>query len=314
MKKINVLFLAPNWRVSLIRAFQNSLGFSQFGELLAGADSNPYSPALKILNPNKVIPRFVDPACLEKLLTFCREESIDAIIPLTNRAIEFLNLNRKSFEDQQTKLYINETDTISICHDKQKLSDFFRKTGILTPDPINPEAPQFPLISKPRKGEGGKGCFVINNKQDLEYHKTKFQDSTIQRFIEGDEYTVDWFSDAEGFPLAVIPRKRIEVRAGEVTLSQIEMNPKIIEQVKKAGFILGLKGPCNIQGFKEASGRFLFTDINLRFGSGSVHSINQGADIPHLIYKEIAGEKLEFNPSKVQDGSIMSRFNDGFYF
>ena len=99
-----------------------------------------------------------------------------------------------------------------------------------------------------------------------------------------------------------------------VTLSKIDLNQGIIEQAKKMAEVLGLKGPCNLQGFKESSGRFLFTDINLRFGSGSVHSISQGADIPNLIFKELAGEKLEFNLTSIKDGSVMSRYNDGFFF
>jgi carbamoyl-phosphate synthase large subunit len=314
MKKINLLFLAPNWRVGLIRAFQNSLSSLPLGNKLAGADSNIYSPALKILNTKQIIPRFDDPDCLENLLAFCRQELINAIIPLTNRAIEHLDQNRKSFESLNIQLYINDSEVISICHDKEKLSNFFQQKGIPTPDPFDPLSPKYPLLSKPKKGEGSKGCIFIKDKIDLDYYKTKFPDQILQQFIEGDEYTIDWFSDSSGLPLVIAPRKRIETRAGEVTLSQIDLDKEIIQQAKKMASALGLKGSCNLQGFKESSGRFLFTDVNLRFGSGSVHSISQGADIPNLIFRELAEEKLEFNQASIKDGSVMSRYNDGFYF
>jgi carbamoyl-phosphate synthase large subunit len=314
MKKINLLFLAPNWRVSLIHTFQNALNSFAPGNDIAGADSNIYSPALKTLDTKLNIPRFDHPDCLKSLLTFCREKSINAIIPLTNRAIEYLDKNRKPFTDLSIRLYINNSEIISICHDKEKLSNFFQEKGIPTPSPFDLLSPSFPLISKPKKGEGGKNCFVINDQVDLDYCQAKFPNQILQQFIEGDEYTIDWFSDSSGLPLVVIPRKRIETRAGEVTLSQIDLNQGIIEQAKKMAAVLGLKGPCNLQGFKESSGRFLFTDINLRFGSGSVHSISQGADIPNLIFKELAGEKLEFNLTSIKDGSVMSRYNDGFFF
>lgn len=313
MKKINLLFLAPNWRVSLLRAFQEALSSFPLGNTIAGADSDNYSPALKALDVKLTIPRFDDPDCLESLLSFCREKSINAIIPLTNRAVEYLDQNRKNFTDLSVRLYINDSEIISICHDKEKLSNFLIEKGIPTPDPFVPSSPNFPLISKPRKGEGG-GCVIINDQTDLDYYSSKLSDQVLQRFVKGDEYTIDWFSDKNGLPLVIAPRKRIETRAGEVTLSQIDMDEKIIEQAKKAAKLLGLKGPCNIQGFKEASGRFLFTDINLRFGSGSIHSITKGASIPNLIFKEIAGEKLEFNQNSIKNGSIMSRYNDGFFF
>ncbi len=314
MKKINLLFLAPNWRVGLIRTFQQTLNSFPSGHNIAGADSNIYSPALKILDIKQNIPRFDDPDCLKSLLTFCREKSINAIVPLTNRAIEYLDTNRKPFIDLSIHLYINNSEVISICHDKEKLSNFFQEKGIPKPNPFDPLSPNFPLISKPKKGEGSKGCVVINDQVDLDYYKAKHSNQILQQFVKGDEYTIDWFSDSNGLPLVVTPRKRIETRAGEVTLSQIDMDEEIIEQAKKMAKALGLKGPCNLQGFKESSGRFLFTDVNLRFGSGSVHSISQGADIPNLIFRELAGEKLEFNPALIKDGSIMSRYNDGFFF
>ena len=246
-------------------------------------------------------------------MDFCREKSINAIIPLTNRAVEYLDQNRKSFTDLGIHLYINSSDVISICHDKEKLSSFLQKNGILTPDFFNASSPNFPLISKPRRGEGGS-CFIIKNQVDLDFYRDKLSDQILQRFIEGEEYSIDWFSDMNGLPLVIVPRKRIETRAGEVTLSQIDMDEKIIAQAKNMAGLLGLKGPCNIQGFKESSGKFLFTDINLRFGSGSVHSISQGAKIPNLIFSELIGKKLEFNLNSIHDGSIMSRYNEGFFF
>jgi len=314
MKKINLLFLAPNWRVSLIHTFQDALNSRAPGSSIAGADSNIYSPALRALDTKINIPRFDHPDCLKSLLAFSTEKSISAIVPLTNRAIEYLDKNRKSFTNLGIRLYINNSEVISICHDKEKLSNFFQEKGIPTPSSFNPSSPNFPLISKPKKGEGGKNCFVINDQVDLDYCKAKFPNQLLQQFIKGDEYTIDWFSDSSGTPFVVVPRKRIETKAGEVTLSQIEMDERIIEEAKKMAEVLGLKGPCNLQGIKESSGRFLFTDINLRFGSGSVHSISQGANIPNLIFKELAGEKLEFNPTSIKDGSVMSRYNDGFYF
>ncbi|SVD80087.1 uncharacterized protein METZ01_LOCUS432941, partial [marine metagenome] len=45
MKDIRVLFLAPNWRVSLLRSFKKSMLGKIF---MVGADSDFHSAALKI--------------------------------------------------------------------------------------------------------------------------------------------------------------------------------------------------------------------------------------------------------------------------
>ena len=58
----------------------------------------------------------------------------------------------------------------------------------------------------------------------------------------------------------------------------------------EAGTALFAIGPCNIQGIQDKNGTFFFTDLNLRFGSGSVHTIAAGGNIPLMIYQEMAGQ------------------------
>ena len=41
----------------------------------------------------------------------------------------------------------------------------------------------------------------------------------IQEFLDGQEYTIDIFTDFSGRPLCAVPRERLEVRGGEVAKS-----------------------------------------------------------------------------------------------
>ena len=111
----------------------------------------------------------------------------------------------------------------------------------------------------------------------------------------------------------IVPRERLTIRAGEVMTSRIEMASDIIESAKKVGTLLQLRGPANLQGILEESGNFLFTDVNLRFGSGVVHTIHAGADIPGMILQEIIGESVDKKLNFVTDGSTMSRFHDAIF-
>ena len=110
-----------------------------------------------------------------------------------------------------------------------------------------------------------------------------------------------------------VPRERLAVHAGEVMMSRIELGPDIIESAKKVGTLLQLRGLANLQGILDESGKFLFTDINLRFGSGAVHSIQAGADTPGMIFQELAGGSIENKSNSVTNGSTMSRFHDALY-
>ncbi|MFQ5671708.1 MAG: ATP-grasp domain-containing protein [Nitrospinales bacterium] len=317
MKAINILFLAPNWRVSLVNAFQKTLRDLPCPGKLSGADSDPHSPALQVVDRAHVIPRFESPECLGEILTLCDRETIHAIIPLTNRAVEFLDANRTAFSQRNLHLLINDKAVIETCHDKLKLARFFREAGITSPETVPADSPKqkisLPAFAKQRRGEGGKNRMVLQDERDLEFCAAKFPGHVVQPLIRGMEYSIDWFADRNGTPRVIVPRERLAVRASEVMVSRIRLHPEIIDAARRAGLQLGLRGPATLQGILDEAGRFHFTDVNLRFGSGSIHSIAAGADIPLLIYRELLGEPLPDKADSVQDGAVMTRFSDAFY-
>lgn len=317
MKALNLLLLAPHWRVSLARAFQTTKTRLGGTGKLVGADSDPEAASLKAADVGHTLPPFDDPACINKLTALCREESIHGILPMTNKAIEFLNLHRQGFDRDNLLAYLQDAGTIEICHDKQKLAQFFEAEGI--PSPVTgpwdkfASGDEFPLIAKPKRGEGGKENFLIETQRDLEFYAQKYPDHVLQKFIQGQEYTVDWFSDKTGKSILVVPRQRLTVRGGEVMVSRIAMDPVIIESVRRVGLRLKLRGPANLQGILAGDGRFLFTDINLRFGSGAVHTIGAGGDMAEMIYKDLAGQAARIENPLIQNGNIMTRFHDAFF-
>jgi len=317
MKALNLLLLAPHWRVSLVRAFQSAKTRLGDSGKLVGADSDPFAASLKVTDARYFLPLFEDSSCRKKLIDICNSEAIDAILPMTNKAIEFLNRQRKYFDKDNLLVYLQNSGTIEVCHDKQKLARFFESEGI--PCPVTgsaemfAESGEFPLIAKPKRGEGGKDNFVIETQRDLEFHAQKYPGHVLQKFIPGEEYTVDWFSDKSGKPLLMVPRQRLAVRGGEVMVSRICMDPAIIELVRRVGLRLKLRGPANLQGIRAVDGQFLITDVNLRFGSGAGHTIVAGGDMPEYIYRDLSGEADLIEAPSIQDGSVMTRFHDAFF-
>lgn len=315
MKSINILFLAPHWNVALAKAFAEARDRCGLKGKLAGADSDRYSASLQILKPAHVIPRFEEPGCLKEILGICARDSIHAIIPLSNKAVEFLDENRRPFRQKDVFLFLQEKETIAICHDKRRLGEFLAAAGIPVPATAQPRSlkNKFPLFSKRRRGEGGGNSFIVENQHDLEFYSRRYPDNLFQEFIRGKEYSVDWFSDQKGNPILIVPRERLVVRNGEVWVSRIHKEPGIIEAARTVGERLGLRGPCNLQGILDASGRFSFTDINLRFGSGAVHTAAAGGDIPMMIYKELLDESPESVLAPIREGSVMTRFHDCYF-
>ena len=312
MKDIRILFLAPNWRVSLLRSFKKSTAIKIF---MVGADSDSYSAALNVVDKSYVIPEFSEPKCVEKIQAICAKENIHAILPMTNKAIDFMDKNRAGFDGGDLLLYLADHNRIQTSNDKRRLAEFFTQKNFASPDLIDPKKlfPGFPLIAKDPCGEGGKNCFKIEDQTEFDFYSKKLPNHIFQRFVQGREFSIDWFSNKKGLPVVVVPRERLVARAGEVMVSRIELIPDIIESSKRLGTRLQLRGPANFQGFLEESGEFLFTDVNLRFGSGVLHTIHAGANIPEMMLQELVGESVEMKSNFVMDGSTMSRFHDAIF-
>ena len=312
MKDIRVLFLAPNWRVSLLRSFKKPTAIKIF---IVGADSDSNSAALSVVDKSYVIPKFSEPNCVEKIQAICDKENIHAIFPMTNKAIEFMDKNRAGFDKGDLLLYLADHTLIETCNDKRRLAEFFTKNNFASPDLIDPKKPfpGFSLIAKDSCGEGGKNYFKIEDQLELDFYSKKLPNHIFQQFVQGREFSIDWFSDKKGLPIVIVPRERLVVRAGEVMVSRIEQISDIIESAKRLGNRLQLRGPANFQGFLQESGEFLFTDINLRFGSGVLHTIRAGANIPEMILQELAGKPIETKSYSIMDGSTMTRFHEAIF-
>ena len=115
---------------------------------------------------------------------------------------------------------------------------------------------------------------------------------------------------------AIVPRKRLEVRAGEVSKSQIELNPKIIaagNKVAKALAPRGGLGMINIQCMYTADGDVKFIEINPRFGGGCPLSIYAGYPFPQWAVEMALGRPLSPLPADLGDGLTMLRYDDAVF-
>ena len=64
MTETNILFLAPHWRVSLIKAFQGARARLKMKGRMIGADSDPEAPASCLMDASFTLPPFSESGCL----------------------------------------------------------------------------------------------------------------------------------------------------------------------------------------------------------------------------------------------------------
>lgn len=131
----------------------------------------------------------------------------------------------------------------------------------------------------------------------------------MQEYIKGDEITCDVFTDGNGQVRCVVPRKRIEVRTGEVSKAVIVKDEQIIKEVSRLAQTLNTKYcVLTIQLLRAEDGTICFIEINPRFGGGMPLAIKAGANFPLWLLENIFNTECSADNS-YRDGLIMLRYD-----
>ena len=291
------------------------------------ADANPLSAGLYYCRKGYVIPRGSDPNFIPTILDISKKERVNAILSGPEEEIIPLSKNKGVFLKENILPLVPDYDSVLVCSDKFKTYDFFIENNISTSKTIfinsknndiikQLDELEFPAILKPRFGRGSRDIYIAHNKHELEFYVSKLcknSDYLVQEFIYGIEYTIDIFSDLDGKPLSIVPRKRLGVESGIAVKAQTFYDKKIINYTYKIARKLKLIGPSNIQCILDKKdGTPKFIEINPRFGGGSILSIKADPTIVENLIRIIKGEKPI--PSQVfKEGLIMLRYYSEIY-
>jgi carbamoyl-phosphate synthase large subunit len=231
--------------------------------------------------------------------------------------LKILAKNRQKFAKFGCCVLISRPDVIDICQDKRKTYRFLTDNGFNTPRTISAQTALakkkliFPLFLKPWDGYASRGNAIVRNRRELQAFAKIIPNCIVQEFVDGIEYTCDVFVDFEMNVRCVVPRKRIEVRSGEVSKGQVVKHPEIMAQARlvvetlKAG-----PGLITLQLIANADNRIKFIEINPRFGGGAPLSIKAGANFPKWILQLLAGQKPRIKFDGFKNDLVMLRYDD----
>lgn len=315
-KTTTLLFLNAGRRVELIRSFRAAFEKMGMEGCIVTTDINGLAPALYLGDVHCLLPRARDPGFLGRLCDLCLREHVDLIIPLIDPDLDVLARNREAIQNVGTRLLLSNTRAIEICQDKEKTYDFLKRNGFSTPEVYRnlDEAIQhgFPLFIKPADGSASTNTFQATTLDELRFFAGYVENPLIQEFIDGEEITVDVFSDWSGEPLLAVPRRRLKVRAGEVLVGRIERDPELEQQCMKLAEQLETVGPVNVQVIQSVS-RYYFIEMNPRFGGGYPLSIAAGAPIAEWTIQMALQCPIPRRTVELQDELTMMRFDDSFF-
>lgn len=285
---MNILFLGGGKRVSMARLFKRA-GATK----IVSYEGTTHSP---ISIEGKVIAglRWSDPYVVNDLARVCRDEKIDVIVPFVDGAVAVA-----ARLAQETGIFapVCTPAQAEAMFDKIEASRIFAEAGMPIPQSYSPDSEIAKWIAKPRHGSASKGIEIIDTPDQLCRVLEHAGDFIVQERIDHrDEYTVDCYvSVKSGEPLAIVPRKRIEVSGGEVVRTETVIFPEIVDLTRRVLSATGLRGAVTVQFIHDLdANRCLLMEINPRLGGGAVCSVLAQADIPALILAEAKGETPHF--------------------
>lgn len=313
---MNILISSAGRRVSLVRAFQKELKKLYPQGKVFASDANPQlSGACHVADGFFKVPMVNDPDYPETLIEQCKEHGIKLLIPTIDDELLPLAKNRVLLNENGIQPVVASEALVMQCRDKRKIHQFFEKAGIAAAKEYDKSDYQLPLFIKPLDGSRSIDTYLIEEKKDLtEYH---FQNDKLM-FLEYldhdlyDEYTCDLYFGRDHKLKCIVPRKRLEIRAGEV-IKALTIENALIPYIKdRLGHIEGAVGCLTSQFFKHKSEDKIYgIEINPRFGGGFPLSYLAGANYPEwLIMEYFKDEKISPQFDCWERDLLMIRYDD----
>lgn len=307
---MKILFTGVGRRIELLQAFRNAALVLNKDLKIYGADMAGTAPALAYCDYTRKVVAMKDPGYIQNLLDICEADHIDLLIPTIDTDLLVLSENKEKFEAIGTRVMISAPDKIRICRDKNNTSQFFVDCGLHAPMPVNDWKEYkagYPAFIKPKDGSSSIDAFKVENEEELRTYAAQIEDYIVQPFVSGHEYTIDIFCDWDGNPVSIVPRERLQVRAGEVLKTRIELDQTMIKESKALCSAFKPCGPMTVQLIRDDAGIDWYIEINPRFGGGAPLSMKAGARSAEAILKLMDGE--EAGEYGISDGAIYSRFD-----
>lgn len=312
--KTNILITSVGRRVSLVKAFQHELKCLFHESKLFTADMNPeWSSACRVSDGFFNLPRVTDPMYINALFELCIEYSVGLVVPTIDTELLVLAANKQKFADVGIVLAVSDFDLVARCRDKRKTNHLFQECGIQFPKPIDKNNPVFPVFIKPYDGSLSKDILLIRdqmawNESFLENEKLMFMEYLNPQDYQ--EFTVDAYFDKSGILKGLVPRRRIEVRGGEISKGRTEKGALYETLVSKFREMKGARSCLTMQFFEhKTSGRVVGIEINPRFGGGFPLSYEAKANYPNMLIREyLLNEPLDFLDNWI-DGLVMLRYD-----
>jgi carbamoyl-phosphate synthase large subunit len=300
-----VLFTCAGQRVDIVRAFRAA------GATVLAADVDELAPALYHADRHALVPPVADPGYVDAIAALVREHDARLVVPLNDLDHPILARERARLEP--AVVLLPDADVCDRMSDKLEAHRFFLANGIASPRSWAPEDvpddARYPLLVKARRGFGSRHIHRADDPEQLAFFLGY---TTVPSFVQerclGQEFSIDVFCDLDGRCLNAIPRTMLLSKGGESIKGTSLKDGELVDWGRHVSETVGIKGPANVQCFREPDGSLPITDVNTRFGGGFPVPLAAGGRYPELALALARGERPEPRLGEFEEGVTMTRF------
>lgn len=253
---------------------------------------------------------FIDkPNFIDEINRIIELYKIDFIIPAHDSAVLKMAENQSIIK---ATIITSCAETCKVCRSKGVTYEIFEK---LIPTPkvyeIN-EQINFPIFLKPDVGQGTKGTYKVNTKEELDFYFKKDPTLLVLEYLPGKEYTVDCFTDRNGQLLFSEGRERIRINNGISVNSKQINNPKFQELAKIINQTLSFQGVWFYQAKERANGELVLMEIAPRIAGTMALFRVEGINFIQLSLFDRMGFEISILDNKLDieiDRALFARFS-----
>ena len=272
---MNILFLGAGGPAA-VGAMKSLLECDSQGKhKIVSVDMDETAVGFHFSDKRYVVPRYIDESYYETITDIIKKENIDLVLPTSDDVFTVSKINLDGVQ-----IFMSSHEQIKKCVDKFVFYETCKENF-----PFPKSTDKFvPVFAKPRDGKGSRGIKLIDD----------FEENYIyQEYLPGTEYTIDVLSDMNSDVLSVIPRVRLQTKAGISTKGKIVRNEVIEKECRDIVKFLNLKGVVCVQMKEDKDGNSKFIEINPRFGGGTFFTTLAGVNFVKIILDIVEGKEVE---------------------
>lgn len=249
------------------------------------------------------------------LIRLVEQKNIDFIISSDEDELLLMCENHSFFEG---KVVLPPQEEIHLFRKKREASLAVERIGIPIPNllqvnDLNALPGDQKVILRENTSCCSYGIYTTacSNLSDISRHMNNL--TFIQKYIAGQEYTVDVLCDYAGVPKVIIPRARLAIRNGITYKCKIEYCPELINLCRKIYRHHNFPGFSNVQFIvQNETGIPYFIELNPRLGGTTIASSLASINLVELMLSHFLNKEHMDNFSRYMDqvkwGAVVARY------